>query len=285
MWQNIYNKTLWEENAPVKWAGRSVQYFEELDSTNLEATRVAAAGACHGTLIVADRQTQGRGRRGRSWESPAGKNLYFSLVLRPQWEPEKSSMVTLVMAHSVARAMEASWSTAVREKASVQTSGDIVHRAGIKWPNDILLNSKKVCGILTEMRLQNRDIQYIIVGVGINVKEQEFAGELSEKASSLSREWGVEISREMLLQNIMEAFEEDYARFETAGDLTPLLDGYQSRLLNLNKEVKVLDPQGAFEGIAGGITSNGELIVEKTDGSICHIYAGEVSVRGMQGYV
>jgi len=263
MWKNRYTNPL--------------QYFETLDSTNLEAARAAKAGAGHGTLIVADRQTAGRGRKGRSWESPAGKNLYFSLLLRPRFAPDKAPMVTLVMAHSVAGAME----------ETVQAAGQNVslYKAGIKWPNDILINGKKVCGILTEMCLLGTDIEYIIVGVGINVKEQEFSGELSEKASSLNKEWGADISREELLQRIMAAFWEDYNQFEEAGDLLPLLGGYQSRLLNLDKEVKVLDPQKPFEGVARGITKNGELIVEMPDGSKSYVYAGEVSVRGKQGYI
>jgi len=270
MWKNIYNNQLWDGTLPVKWAGRSLRYFDTLDSTNLEAVRAAKAGACHGTLIVADRQTDGRGRRGRTWESPAGKNLYFSLILRPQWSPEKASMVTLVMANSVARSIEQQLEYTV---------------TGIKWPNDILLNGKKICGILTEMCLQQTNIDYIIVGVGINVKEQEFEGELFQKASSLNQEGNMDISREDLLQRIMIAFEEDYELFEDAGDLTPLLSAYQCRLLNKDQEVIVMDLKSPFEGVAKGITKNGELIVEKTDQSICHVYAGEVSIRGKQGYI
>lgn len=260
---------MWEGQLSTKWAGREIQYYEELDSTNLAAARAGEAGAVHGMVIAADRQTKGRGRRGRTWESPAGKNLYFSLLLRPEFALEKASMLTLVMAHSTAKAIE----------TVVQAPVDI------KWPNDILVHGKKICGILTELKAERGRIRHIIIGVGVNVKTQEFAGELALKATSLQQEFGMEIEREELLRKIMENFEIDYEAFTEAGNLASLCEEYHQRLLNKDAFVKVLDPQNAFEGIARGITDTGELIVERADGSLCQVYAGEVSVRGQQGYV
>ncbi len=265
------NKDNWEAVLPTKWAGKNLVCYDELVSTNMTAADLANENAVHGTLIVADKQTGGRGRRGRTWESPAGKNLYFSLLLRPEIVLGKTSMLTLVMAVSVVRAMEQSIG-----------AGDAVE---IKWPNDILIHGKKVCGILTELKIDRGQIAHVVVGVGINVKAQVFVGELAEKASSLEQECGQEISRENLLGNIMKAFEEDYEAFVREGSLKPFQEYYHSRLLNKDAQVKVLDPQESFEGIARGITENGELLVEREDGHLCTVYAGEVSVRSLLGYV
>jgi len=267
----MMNTDNWEIDFQTEWAGQKHFFQQELESTNVTAGQLAAAGAVHGTVVTADKQTGGRGRRGRTWESPAGKNIYFSLVLRPDFEPEKASMLTLLMAHSVAEAIE-----------DITRAGTA---AGIKWPNDILIHGKKVCGILTEMRVEKGKIQHVIIGVGINVKLQNFTGELVEKASSLEDTCGKTVDRPILLKKILKIFEKDYRLFEKAGNLTPFIQTYQSRLLNMDAQVKVLDPKEAFEGIARGISETGELLVEKTDGSMCRVYAGEVSVRGLQGYI
>ncbi len=263
------DKYNWETSLPTKWAGRKIVYQDEMVSTNRTVAELGNAGAPHGTLAAADKQTGGRGRRGRTWESPVGKNLYFSLLLRPDIPTEKVSMLTLVMAHSVAKAIE--------------RIADI--KVGIKWPNDILIHGKKVCGILTEMKMDGSRIDHVVIGVGVNVHSQKFDGELADKASSLEEACKASVDRGTLLKYIMQAFEEDYEAFAACGDLVPFMEYYHSRLLNRNAQVRVLDPQSPFEGTAGGITPMGELIVEKADGQTCLVYAGEVSVRGLQGYV
>lgn len=274
---------------PTKWAGQSLQYYEVIDSTNTAAFREGDKGAVHGTLIVADHQTGGKGRRGRTWESPAGKNLYFSLLLRPEFSPDKAPMLTLVMACSVAAAIERTVGSKILKRESArcraEKNGESCEALGIKWPNDILINGKKVCGILTELKLDRGQIGYVVIGVGINVKPQIFGEELAHKASALEQEYGLDISREQLLCNIMQTFEADYEAFIEAENLQPFLEGYQARLLNREASVRVLDPKGEYEGIARGINEKGELLVERYDGSICHVYAGEVSIRGSQGYV
>ena len=273
----LLDKNNWEDKLSAKWAGHHLEYYQELVSTNMTIASLSAEGAPHGTLVVAEKQTGGRGRRGRSWESPAGKSLYFSLLLRPEFEPEKASMLTLVMAHSVAKAVES--------VAGSAQQGALERRAAIKWPNDILVNGKKVGGILTEMQVDKGRIGHVIIGVGINVKAQEFGRELAGKASTLEQEWQIELDRAALLRCIMQIFEQDYETFEASGDLQPFLNYYHSRLLNKDAYVKVLDPKEPFEGIARGITAKGELIVEKENGQTCFVYAGEVSVRGREGYV
>lgn len=254
------------------WAGRSLYYFDETGSTNMDAKRLAEEGAPHGTTVVADMQKNGRGRRGRAWQSPAGRAVYMTILLKPDFAPDKASMLTLVMALSVAEAVE--------EVTGLQT--------GIKWPNDIVVNRKKICGILTEMNVESDYIQYVVCGVGINVNNddpEEFPAEIAQTATSLKIESGQKISRAMLIGQVLAYFEKNYDTFVANGDLSGLQEEYHRYLLNRNAQVRVLDPQGAYNGIARGIDVNGELLVEKEDGTIAAVYAGEVSVRGLYGYV
>lgn len=253
----------------TRWAGRNVAFYESIGSTNIQAKLLAEEGACHGTLAVAESQTAGRGRRGRVWQSPPGINLYFTLLIKPDFAPDKASMLTLVMALSVKEAVD-------------QVCGT---EAGIKWPNDIVLNGKKITGILTEMSLQGEYIQHVVIGVGINVGKQEFAPELLEKATSIEAETGKAVSRALLLTRIMERFEANYEIFEQTLDLSKLSESYNAGLVNCNKEVRVLDPAGEYSGLAKGINNKGELLVQTPEGRLCEVYAGEVSVRGIYGYV
>lgn len=253
----------------TKWAGRNLLYFDTLDSTNIRAKLEAENGAPHGTLVVTDMQTAGRGRRGRGWESPACTNLYFTIALKPDFVPEKASMLTLVMAHAAARGIQ------------METGLN----CGIKWPNDLVSGGRKLCGILTEMSVERGYIHYVVIGVGINVREQEFPEEVAGKASCLERELGRPVSRSGLLVRIMSCFEEDYENFIAAEDLSGLRESYERMLVNMGENVCVLDPRGEFRGVAHGITATGELLVEKEDGEVVQVYAGEVSVRGIYGYV
>lgn len=253
----------------TSFAGRDLQYFDVIDSTNLEAKRQAEDGAREGLLVVADKQEAGRGRRGRSWSSPSGANIFMTLLLRPQIAPEKTAGITLVMAASVAKA--------VREVTGLP--------AMIKWPNDIVVHKKKTVGILTELTMEMGYVQYLVCGVGLNVNQIDFPDEIKETASSFYLESGKKVNRAFLIERIMEYFEEYYQIFLETEDMTGLLSIYNEMLVNKEAEVRVLDPKGEFEGIAHGITKTGELVVEKKDGSVEHIYAGEVSVRGIYGYV
>ena len=252
----------------TKWAGKHICYFKELDSTNARAKQEADNGAAEGTLVVTDMQTAGRGRRGRSWNSPAGVNLYFTLILKPVYQPDKAAMVTLVMALAVAEGISL-------------TCG---MEAEIKWPNDVVVNGKKVCGILTEMNVEHGQIQCVAVGVGVNVGLQEFPPEIADKAASLEAECGKPVSRAALAANILNAFEKYYESFLQELSLSCIRDKYNRRLVNRDREVRVLDPQGEFQGIARGINEFGELLVERDDGSVTIVFAGEVSVRGIYGY-
>jgi BirA family biotin operon repressor/biotin-[acetyl-CoA-carboxylase] ligase len=218
-------------------------------------------------------QTAGKGRRGRQWQSPAGTNIYFTILVKPDFSPDKASMLTLVMALSVAEAIE--------ELVDVKT--------GIKWPNDIVVNRKKVVGMLTEMAMTPEldEIQYVVIGTGVNVNTalDELPEEIRETATSLKQESGQPVDRAALLERMLARFEHNYEIFERSLDLSGLAKAYEQHLINVDAQVRVLDPAGEYTGISRGITRTGELIVEREDGSVVNVYAGEVSVRGLYGYV
>lgn len=157
--------------------------------------------------------------------------------------------------------------------------------AGIKWPNDIVVNGKKICGILTEMSIEHDYVKYIVIGVGINVNMGELPEEIRESATSLFLESGREITRAELLQEVLQNFENNYNKFAQTYDLTGIINEYNEFLVNRGKEVRVLDPKGEFEGVAIGVNTVGELQVQTKDGKVTNVYAGEVSVRGLYGYV
>ncbi len=266
---DVMSKAEIESMVKTKWAGRSVIYYDETDSTNIQAKLAGENGSEHGTLVVADRQVAGKGRRGRSWESPKGVCVYMTLLLRPSIEPVKAPMLTLVMALSVAEA--------VRELTGL--------KAGIKWPNDIVLNKKKICGILTEMSAEIDYINYVVTGVGINTNQETFSEEITERATSLLIEGGCHISRSELVAAVMERYEENYERFMETEDLSGLQEKYNGMLVNCGREVRVLESKGEYSAFASGINEMGELVVTTPEGEEKHIFAGEVSVRGIYGYV
>lgn len=244
-------------------------YYEQLDSTNTKLNELAIEGAEVGTVVVADSQTAGRGRRGRVWESPGGDNLYMSVLLRPEIDTTKAPMLTLVMAYAVAK---------------------VIHSCGfldvqIKWPNDLILSGKKICGILTEMHLSGTQIAHIVIGVGINVNTKDFSEELVDKATSLHLECGKLFDKDQLLKEIVDSFWCNYETFIQKGDLAFLQEEYNSFLVNREKEVRVLEPEQEYTAYALGINQMGELLVELPDGTRKRVFAGEVSVRGLYGYV
>ncbi len=249
--------------------GCRVVCYEETDSTNTRARALAEEGAPEGTMTVAERQNAGKGRRGRSWSSPPGSGIFMSLVLRPDIPPSQASMVTLAAAVAVARG--------IRQATGVQ--------AMIKWPNDLVLSGKKICGILTEMTTELESIQYAVVGIGINVNTEEFPQELSGTATSLFLETGSRWKRGPLVGEVAMAFEDCYRLFLASKDLSLLKEEYEQHLSNLNRQVTVLDPAGSYGGICRGITNDGQLLVEQEDGKVRQVLSGEVSVRGIYGYV
>ena len=248
---------------------KKIVYYEETDSTNIRARKLAEEGAPDGTLVVTDFQSAGRGRRGRMWVSPSGTGIFMSLILRPDILPSSASMLTLVAALAVY--------DGIKEMTGLETV--------IKWPNDIVAEGKKLCGILTEMSAELEGIHYVVTGIGINANMTGFPEEVGEAATSLRILTGGPVRRSRLIAAVMKAYEEYYEKFKSCGSLTGLMDVYNEHMANLGREVKVLDPVGAYTGKALGIDEKGELIVEKADGKVVRVVSGEVSVRGIYGYV
>ena len=263
----IYNETTIADQIHTKWAGKTVHFARETDSTNLWIKRLAKEGAPEGTLALAEFQSAGRGRLGRSWEVPEGTSVMMSILLRPKFEPQYAPTLTLVMGMAVAKAVKS-----------------LGFDVSIKWPNDVVVSHKKICGILTEMGVRDGKIDYAVIGVGINVNIKEFPEEMVDKATSLYLESGKEFDRSQIPGLVMEAFEEYYEKFAATCDLSGLKEEYESILANYNQPVRVLAKE-PYEGVARGITDGGELLVEKTDGTIVAVSAGEVSVRGLYSYV
>ena len=249
--------------------GRQIRYFSRIDSTNQYAKRIAEEGAPDGTLIIADEQTAGKGRSGRTWVTPPAEAIAFTLLLRPKLSPDRISMVTLVMGLAVTNAVNSLYGVS----------------AGIKWPNDVVIKGRKLCGILTEMSAEVRQVNYIVIGVGINANLTSFPEEIREIATSLRLELGCDINRAELIARVMTEFERLYAEFEAQGDLGAVMQEYNELCLNAGSKVRVLDPNGEYTGTSRGINSMGELLVETEDGKMQEVYAGEVSVRGIYGYV
>ncbi len=240
--------------------------FETIDSTNEGIKREARKGAEEGLLFVAAEQTAGKGRSGRSWVSPRGEAVYFSFLLKPKLPPENVSALTLVMGLSVAEAV----------------SG--ILPAGIKWPNDIVVRGRKICGILTEAEAESGQIGWIVVGTGINVNNTAFDGTIRDRATSLRIELGRNVPIPEITVAALRAFHRNYKAYMRRGDMTELIPRYNEYLVNRGKQVRIEDPAGAYTARARGIDELGRLIVER-DGKEERIASGEVSVRGLWGYV
>lgn len=265
---DILNESEIRSRLKTSVMGCSVEYLEQVDSTNTQAKRLAEEGAPSGTLVVADVQTRGKGRRGREWKFAQGGSIFMTLLLRPELAPEKASMLTLLMGLSVVQG--------IRNITGVQTQ--------IKWPNDVVLNHKKMVGILTEMNAQIDYIEYVVIGTGINVNQTEFPKDLQDMATSLRIELGKPFNRAEIIAEVMERFEENYEQFCKTQDLSVLAETYNQVLVNKDQQVKVLETGREYEGTARGIDEQGRLLVERPDGSVERVFAGEVSVRGLYGY-
>ena len=252
-----------------KWLGQRLDYFPCLDSTNTYLKEIAGKGAPHGSVAVADHQTAGKGRLGRSWSSPTGCSVYMSYLLRPDIAPVHASRLTIVAALATTRAIE-------------EVTG---LSAEIKWPNDIVINKRKVCGILTEMSADMDRIEYVVIGIGVNVNMTHFEEELSDRATSLRIECNKEISRLQIIVKMLSCFEYYYEQFIETEDLSAMLSDYNDRLVNRGREVRIVERQKEWKAVALEMDRDGELVVQLPDGTTKKVISGEVSVRGIYGYV
>lgn len=252
----------------TKWLGHSLRYEETTASTNALCKELARKGAQEGLVCIAEEQTGGKGRLSRGWYSPKGKGLWFSLLLTPPFLPQEASKCTLLAAVAVVKA--------VNSYEGV--------KASIKWPNDILLNGKKLVGILTEMSAEFGHINYIVVGIGLNVavKSEDIPEGYKASAISLQDAAKEKINRAELLNRVLINFEELYEIVKKEG-FEPILALWKEYAFTLGQEVKVIAPNETYEGKAIDIDSEGLLIVEKKDGTKVKVLAGDVSIRGISG--
>ena len=251
--------------------GSHLLCLDVIDSTNTECKRQAMAGAPHGLAVLSEEQTGGRGRLGRSFQSPKGFGLYLSLLLRPKLPPQEVVDFTAWVAVAVCDGIEAACGV----------------RPQIKWTNDIVLGGKKLCGILTELGLESEtnSLQYLVTGIGVNVNHtpEDFDEEIRSIATSLSMYLGKPIRRAGLAIELLKALDRMYAGFPH--NKQEYLDRYRADCLTVGKDVQLITPVSRQEAHALSIDDKFRLVVEFPDGSQKALSAGEVSVRGMYGYV
>jgi len=248
----------------TRFLGRTVYYCDSVSSTNNLAKELAGQGAADGTLVVAEEQTGGKGRLGRQWCSAKYKGSFFSFILFPPLMPQEANMVTLITAVAMA--------SAVRDETGVA--------AGIKWPNDLLVNGKKICGILTELSAEMERINYMVVGVGLNVNQEknDFPEEVSASATSLKDQTGSNISRVKLVQAFLLEFEKWYLLALENG-FAPVLARWKEMSVSLNCPVRIHNPNSSWDGWAEDIDSDGALLLRLPGGEIKRVISGEVSLR------
>ena len=265
---DMKEKILSHLNAECPWRD-TLHWYSDLDSTNTRAKLMARDGAPHGTVLIAGSQSGGRGRMGRVFQSPAGAGVYLSVILRPNCPPEQ--LMHLTCAAGVAM-----------EKAVEKASG-ICPR--VKWINDLVVDGKKLGGILTEMSVEKGIVEYAVVGIGINClqSKENFHPEIADLATSLSLAAGRKILPEILATAMIEELFFMYEQLFTAK--SALMAEYKRNCITLGKDIQVLRADSIRPGKAIDLDEDGGLIVEYSDGTKETVASGEVSVRGMYGYV
>jgi len=240
---------------------REVHIFERVVSTNDQALALARSGAGEGNLVVADRQTGGRGRQGRPWHSAPGLGLWLSLVLRPALEARRSTLVSLAGALGIATTLRQGWGI----------------RAGVKWPNDVVVDGRKICGLLSEGEFSGDSIRFLVLGIGLNALHgrEDFPAELAGRATSVALESGRQVRRLELLADVVRAVEAKYFYLEARG-----FDGIRRELLLVSplmgKVARVVTAAGELEGTVVDLDENGALVLRLGGGHLKSIVAGEV---------
>lgn len=259
----------------TRWAGRGLLLCpRELPSTNAALKELARQGAPHGSLAVCHHQTAGRGRMTRTWETPPGEALTFSLLLRPKLTPAEAQLCTLAAALAMAQT--------VRELFPAL-------EPRIKWPNDLVIGQKKCCGILSEMGMEDGRVSYVVTGVGLNVNQTAFPPELEEKAASLlmllrQQQDAAPLSRTRLLCRFLAHMEAAVEQVEQRG-FAGIREAYTALSATIGQRVQVLSPAESYTGLAMGVDDAGALLVKRENGQTATVLCGDVSVRGLMGYV
>ena len=259
--QNLRESCPWQD---------SLLWFDSLDSTNTRARELARQGAAHGTVLIADHQTGGRGRRGRSFHSPAGVGIYMSVILRPRCAPQEIMHLTCAAAVAMCDAVEAA----------------VGFRPGIKWTNDLVCGQRKIAGVLTELGFDKHgNVDFAIIGIGINCCQQQsdFPEDICGIAGSLASVSGKEVNRALVAAAMMDALYRMDQTLLTGKAHT--LSRYRKDCITLGKEVSLVRGDEIRHGTALDIDCDGALIVRFSDNTCETVNSGEVSVRGMYGYV
>jgi BirA family transcriptional regulator, biotin operon repressor / biotin---[acetyl-CoA-carboxylase] ligase len=251
----------------TKYIGRNVLYFDSVTSTNDIIREHAQKGEAEGLIVIAEEQSKGRGRMGRDWATPKGVAIAMSMLLRPNLSPQFVPGITSVIAISVVEALKSA------------TGFDIK----IKWPNDIVLDGKKICGILTEMSAEMDAVNYVIIGMGMNINQEYFEDNIKDVAISLKSYSGRSFDRKLILAEILNKFEVNYEAFKSQG-IKLFIDKIKQYSALLNKRVVISNINEKYEGEAIDIDSDGCLIVRLDNGEVKRVISGDVSVRGLYGY-
>ena len=258
---NIYH------NLPTEFIGKRVIHFDTISSTNDYAKEIGNK-VNGGTLIISEEQTKGKGRLGKAWQSKAGDGVWMSLIIKPKIEPFRAPFLTLVAGASIVKALS---------NLGVETS--------IKWPNDIIINNKKLCGVLTEMSAEMERVNYVVIGIGLNVKTMDFPNEIKDKATSLYKEGYDYISRVDIVKQICIEFEKLYKGYILDGNKKDILDICRMHSPIINKQVYLLKNNKKELVKCIDISENGNLIIKDRTGHVREIISGEISIRGVDGYV
>lgn len=255
----------------TKIIGKEIVHFDSIPSTNDSAKEFALQKAKEGLVITAEEQLKGRGRRGRTWESPKGTGIWMTILLRPDIPPSQGPKFTLLSAVAVAKS--------IKEVTGLN--------AKIKWPNDIIIDNKKVCGILTEMNAEIDFVNYIIIGIGVNVNamKDDFPIEVQQRAISLAKAIGKKVSRQDIVRKILENVEKRYLAFMQDMDFENILKEWKELSCNLGKQVRATLNGEELIGIAVDINKDGSLILRTEERGIIEITYGDVMVRGIDDYI
>ncbi|MDD5170467.1 MAG: biotin--[acetyl-CoA-carboxylase] ligase [Syntrophales bacterium] len=243
---------------------KEIFHYKQTDSTNRRAKELAAANVAEGTLVIAEEQTQGRGRLDRQWFSPAGQGIYMSLIIRPSLFPAQATRMVLLTAVAVAEAL-------------IDTTGlDVM----IKWPNDILVRGRKLAGILMEVAMEMDAIDYMVVGLGVNVNigEDQFPEVFRGQATSILMETGRPFLRLQLLRRILESFEHHYRLFQEAG-YDPIVQRFRALTDIVGRQISVQTINGSFSGEVMDFDPDGFLVLRDNKGDDIRIYSGDVTIR------
>jgi BirA family biotin operon repressor/biotin-[acetyl-CoA-carboxylase] ligase len=260
---SMFTKEELQRGLRTRVIGKKVFVFESIDSTNTCAKTLAEADSEAGAVVIADHQTRGVGRHGRAWQSEPGANLLFSCILRPSVPQERAGLLTFYAAVAVARAAES-------------VTG---RQLECKWPNDLLLNGKKCCGILLENSFANGRLSYSVVGIGLNVNQPSFPDEMTHRATSLAREAGSEFDRKQLLQRILEELDALYPD-ASEGRFDRILAEWNDRCTMFGKEIEVENHESKLRGKAVRLNTDGGLVIETAEGRRV-VYAGDVTLASI----